>query len=33
VFLPLLICCGLVIAMAAVFMGAMVASFGSMMNP
>jgi hypothetical protein len=33
VFLPLLICCGFVITMAAVFMGAMVASFGSMMNP
>ena len=33
VFFPLIICCGLVIALAAVFMGAMVASFGSMMNP
>lgn len=33
VFLPLLLCCGLVIAMAVVFMGAMAASFGSMMTP
>jgi len=36
VILPLLVCCGLVFAIAAVFMGAMVASFGSfgsMMNP
>ncbi|OGW37420.1 MAG: hypothetical protein A2X58_05285 [Nitrospirae bacterium GWC2_56_14] len=33
VFLPLFICCGLVIAIAAVFMGALMASFGSIMNP
>jgi hypothetical protein len=33
VFLPLIICCGLVVALAMVFMGAMVASFGSMMTP
>jgi len=33
VFFPLIICCGLVVALTAVFMGAMVASFGSMMNP
>ncbi len=33
VFLPFLICCGLVLTIAVVFMGAMAASFGSMMTP
>jgi hypothetical protein len=33
VFLPLFVCCGLIIAVAVVFMGAIAASFGSMMNP